>query len=117
MSDARFADAMQRERERLHRERDEILDQQKELENKLTEINHELGAIEAYEAAKTTKVAAPRQQRHGPGASQTSATQLPPEPRPRPRLRSRREALLRVIAEHPAGLSRGEIFVHVGLKG
>jgi hypothetical protein len=118
MSDVSFADVMQRERERLHHERDEISNQQKELERKLTEINRELGAIDAYEAAKAGSVAATRRQRgRGPGASQTSATQLPPEPRPRPRLRSRREALLRVIAENPADLSRGEIFVHLGLKG
>ena len=62
MDDMRFADIMQRERERLNREREEILNQQKDLENKLTEINHEFAAIDAYEAAKTGKVATPRRQ-------------------------------------------------------
>ena len=60
MDDMRFADIMQRERERLNREREEILNQQKDLENKLTEINHEFAAIDAYEAAKTGKAATPR---------------------------------------------------------
>ena len=60
MDDMRFADIMQRERERLNREREEIVNQQKDLENKLTEVNHELAAIDAYEAAKTGKAATPR---------------------------------------------------------
>jgi hypothetical protein len=117
MSDIRFADVMQRERERLHREREEILNQQKELEQKLTEINLELAAIDAYEAAKTGKAAAPRRQRRVPGASGTSVKRLSAEPHPRPRVGSKREALLRVIEENPSGLRRGEIFERMGLKG
>ena len=62
MDDMRFADIMQRERERLNREREEIVNQQKDLENKLTEINHEFAAIDAYEAAKTGKAATPSRQ-------------------------------------------------------
>ena len=62
MDDMRFADIMQRERERLNREREEILNQQKDLENKLTEINREFAAIDAYEAAKTGKAATPSRQ-------------------------------------------------------
>ena len=117
MEEMRFADVMQRERERLSREREEIFNQQKDLENKLTEINLELAAIDAYEAAKTGKAAAPRRQRRGPGASGTSVEQLSAEPRPRPQVGSRREAVLRVIGENPNGLSRGEIFERMGLKG
>ena len=39
MTDMRFADVMQQERERLHKEREAIFNQQHELENKLAEIN------------------------------------------------------------------------------
>jgi hypothetical protein len=117
MSDIRFADVMERERERLHREREVILNQQKELDRKLTEINLELTAIDAYEAAKTGKAAAPRRQRRGDATSGASVNQLSAEPRLRPQVGSRREALLKLIEENPNGLRRGEIFDRMGLKG
>ena len=122
MDDTRFADVMQRERERLNHERDELLDQQKELEtqqkeldNKLTEITRELAAIDAYEAAKTGKAAMLTQRPPVPPKSEATIEELPAEPRPQPG--TRREALLHVIGEHPTGLSRGEIFQRMGLKG
>jgi hypothetical protein len=117
MDDMRFRDMMRRERERLHHERDEILNQHKELENKLTEINLELAAIDAYEAAKTGKAAMPTRRPPAPTKSEATIEKLPAEPRPRPQPESRREALVRVIGEHPTGLSRGEIFECMGLKG
>jgi hypothetical protein len=117
MDDMRFADVMQRERERLNRERDEILDQQKDLENKLTEINRELAAVGAYEAAKTRKAATPGRQPRGPRTSAAAVKQSSAETGARPRAGSRREVLLQVIGEQPSGLSRGEIFVRMGLKG
>ena len=105
MADIRFADVMQQERERLHREREVIFDQQHELEGKLAEINRELSAIDAYEAAKTGKAA--------------PATRQAPRPRARTPARrgSRREALIQLIKEHPTGLSRGDILQRMGLKG
>ena len=119
MDDMRFADVMQRERERLSHDRDEILNQQKELENqqrelenKLTEITRELAAIDAYEAAKTGKAAMPTRQPPAPTKSEATI-----EPRARPQPGTRREALLQVIGENPNGLSRGEIFECMGLKG
>jgi hypothetical protein len=108
---------MQRERERLSRERDEILNQQKDLESKLTEINRELAAIDAYEAAKTGRAATPGRQPRGPRTSAAAVKQSFAETGARPRAGSRREALLQVIREQPNGLSRGEIFVRMGLKG
>ncbi len=117
MDEMRFADVMQRERERLHREREEILNHQKDLENKLTEINRELEAIDAYETAKTGKAAPPTRQPRGPRRSDARITQSAAETGTRPRAGSRREALLQVIGENPSGLSRGEIFVRMGLKG
>ena len=119
MDDVRFADVMRQEWERLNHERDEILNQQKELENqqkeldnKLTEITRELAAIDAYEAAKTGKTATPTRRPNSPTKSEATI-----EPRARPQPGTRREALLRVIGEEPKGLSRGEIFERMGLKG
>ena len=58
MDDIRFADIMQRERERRNRECQEIVNQQKDLENKLTEVNHELAAIDAYGRGRRHRPAA-----------------------------------------------------------
>jgi hypothetical protein len=117
MDEIRFADVMQREREHLNRERDEILNQQRDLEMKLTEINRELAAIDAYEAAKTGKASTPSRQPRAPRKSAATMPQSPRETRPRPPAGSRREAILGVIGEAPSGLSRGEIFQRMGLKG
>ncbi len=117
MDDMSFADVMQRERERLRREREEIINQQRDLENKLTEINRELAAVDAYEAAKTGKAATPGRQPRGPRTTAAAVKQSSAKTGARPPARGRREALLRVIGEQPNGLSRGEIFLHMGLKG
>lgn len=75
------------------------------MEQKLTAINNEMRAIDAYESAKSGKsMPAPRQARSG---RQSSG----------PRRGSKREDLLRVIRENPAGLKRGEILERMGLKG
>jgi hypothetical protein len=113
----RFAEVMRRERERLTREREEILNQQKELEDKLNEISRELAAIDAYAAAKTDKAATPTRQRRSPGKSEVSTRQSSAEIRPRARVGGRRGALLQVIGGEPSGLSRGQIFERLGLKG
>jgi hypothetical protein len=117
MEDVRFAEVMRRERERLTREREEILDQQKELEDKLNEISRELAAIDAYEAAKTGKAATPTRERRGPVKSGPSTQQSSPEIRSPPQRASRREALLKVIGGEPNGLSRGQIFERMAIKG
>jgi hypothetical protein len=104
MADLRFADVMQQERERLHKEREHIFNQQHELEGKLADINRELTAIDAYEAAKTGKAATPARQIRG-------------SRRPQTRRGSRREALLQLIKDNPTGLARGEILERMGLKG
>jgi hypothetical protein len=104
MPDETFEMFVARERARLHGEREAIFTQQQELENKLAEINRELAAIDAYEAAKSGKfVAAPRQSRAG-GRGQ------------RARRGSKREQLLKIITEG-RGLTRGEILEKMGLKG
>ena len=104
MADMRFADVMQKERERLHKEREAIFNQQHELENKLAEINRELAAIDAYEAAKTGKAV--------PIAGQPRGLR-----RQRAHRGSRREALLQLIKDNPSGLARGEILERMRLKG
>ncbi len=117
MEDVRFAELMRRERERLTRERDEIFSRQKELEDKLNEISRELAAIDAYGAAKTGKAATPIRQRRGPGKSSASTRRSSAEIRPPARVGGRREALLQVIGGEPNGLSRGQIFERMAIKG
>ena len=108
---------MQRERERLNREREETVDQQKDLENELTELNHELAAIDAYEAAKTGKAATPSRHPRAPEKSGAPIKQLSADTGARAKPGTRREAVLNVIRENLNGLSRGEILERIGLKG
>jgi hypothetical protein len=75
------------------------------MQNKLDDINRELAAINAYEAAKTGKAPAAARQPHGARA------------RPQARRGSKRETLMRVIKQNPSGLTRGEILDRMGLKG
>jgi hypothetical protein len=105
MAEGTFADFIARDRERLHAEREQIFNQQHELENKLADINRELSAIDAYEAAKTGKTPAVTRQTRSARA------------RPPARRGSRREALMQVIKDNPSGLTRGEILDRMGLKG
>ncbi len=91
MDEIRFADVMQRERERLGREREEILNQQKELEDKLAAISRELAAIDAYEAVKTGKAATPTRLPRGAGRSGAAITQSAAAPRPRQQVGTRRD--------------------------
>jgi hypothetical protein len=105
MAELTFADYIARERERLHTEREKIFNEQHELEGKLADINRELAAIDAYEAAKTGKAPAP--------ARQTRSART----RPQARRGSKREALLQLIKDNPGGLVRAEILERMGLKG
>ena len=100
MADETFATFMQRERDRLHAEREQIFNQQQELEAKLADLNRELSAIDAYEAAKS-----------GKPARATSTRRVSTV-----RRGSRREQLLEVIRAG-GGLARGEILEKMGLKG
>jgi hypothetical protein len=106
MAEPTFADYIAQERERLHVEREEIFNQQHELEGKLADINRELAAIDAYEAAKTGKTV---RQPAGPARGARA--------RPQARRGSKREALLQLIKDNPSGLGRGEILERMGLKG
>src|SRR6266496_1128475 len=112
MAESNFADFMARERERLHGEREQVFSQQQELETKLDAINNELRAIDAYEAAKSGKVTAPGGSRSGARQARGGAGR-----RTVVRRGSRRGALLALIRENAAGLTRGEILERMGLKG
>jgi len=101
MPEEQFSDYVARERDRLSAERQAVVTQQRELQAKLTEIDREFQAIDAYAAAKTGK--AVRQSR----SNRTRRTT---------RQGSKREDLLRVIGDGN-GLSRGEILQKMGLKG
>lgn len=103
MAEETFEMFVQRERARLNGERDAIFTQQQELENKLADLNRELAAIDAYEAAKSGKASPGRQ-----GSGRRG--------RPRGRRGSKREALLKIIREGH-GLTRGQILEKMGLKG
>jgi hypothetical protein len=96
-----FQDYIGKERERLHAEREAIFTQQHELETKLAEINREFAAIEAYEAAKSGKAPA-----------RTSGRRAAPS-----RRGSKRDGIMEIIKQNPAGLTRGEILEKMGLKG
>ena len=100
MTDETFATFMQRERDRLHAEREQIFNQQQELEAKLADLNRELSAIDAYEAAKTGKPARATTTRRASTG----------------RAGSKREQLLEVIRAAD-GLARREILERMGLKG
>src|SRR5260221_6038594 len=91
----RFADFIASERARLHAERDVVFTQQQELENQLAALNNELRAIDAYEAAKSGKKAAP-----APVRARRAST----APRG-----SKREGILAALADVPHGLTRGEL--------
>jgi hypothetical protein len=105
MAEESFSDFITRDRERLHAEREQIINQQQALEGKFADINRELAAIDAYEAAKTGKAPAAVRQARGARA------------RPQARRGSKREALMQVVKDNPSGLTRGEILERMGLKG
>ncbi len=102
MADETFEMFVQRERARSHGEREAIFTEQRELETKLADINRQLMAIDAYEAARTGKAVPARQ----------GARRSPQQAR----RGSRREELLKIIKEG-GGLTRGEILERMGLKG
>ncbi len=99
-----FADYVARERERLQAERESLIQGRREIDQKLAGIEKEFRAVDAYEAAKAGKNVGARASR-GPGRGRGA------------RSGSRREAIIAVIRETAAGLSRGEILEKMGLKG
>src|SRR5436309_163178 len=100
MAEETFETFVNRERARLQSEREAIIGQQRELETKLTALNREFAAIDAYEGGKSGKAA---RSGKAPGASRGGRG-------------GRRGELLKVI-KAGNGLKRGEILEKMGLKG
>ncbi len=105
MAEETFVEFVARERVRLHAEREAVFSAQQELEAKLAEINRELSAIDAYEAAKSGKAAPSLPRVRTPRAATGT------------RRGSRRGELLNLIRQHPEGLVRKDILERMGLKG
>jgi DNA-binding transcriptional ArsR family regulator len=83
-----FEQFAKRERERLRTERDDLAKQQRDLEKRIDQIDNEIAAIEAYEAARA-----------GKHVSIETGT----------RRSSKRQDILDVLAKHPQGLTRSGI--------
>lgn len=101
MSDVSFQDHIESTREKLTEARQRCLEARQEAEDELAEIDREFAAIEAYDAAKTGKRAAHAKSGAAPRAKRSPI----------------REGLLNLISAAPAGMSRGEILDHMGIKG
>jgi len=98
-----FAEYMDQERARIYGERDALIEQKVAIEAHLTQLAHDMQAINAYAAAKAGKVPATKQVRN---AATNGA-----------RPGSRRGAILHTLSEHPAGLGRGDLLQVLGVKG
>jgi hypothetical protein len=105
MAEETFETFVQRERDRLRALREALIAQQRELAKQIADVDRELEAVDAYEAAKTGKTS---RQSRGRGR-QASSTR-------RGRGGSKREGLIKLITGSK-GLTRGEILEKMGLKG
>lgn len=97
-----FAEFIERERERLGAERERIFNEQQTLQAQLDAVNREFDAINAYLAAREGRPVEPARRRRPPTSGRRG---------------SKREALVLVIQQNPAGLTRGGILDKLGLKG
>lgn len=94
-----FATYIANERARIAEGRRSLLEQFGPLKEQLAALVREEAAIEAYESAKTGKAV--------PAAARKT----------RSRRGGRREEIVNAIRVSPAGMSRGELLLHLGLKG
>jgi hypothetical protein len=92
-----FAAMIPKERERLHKELENIHSQEEELRTKRTAVEHELNALDAYEAAKSGKPKRTATNRVARGSRQSSVLEL--------------------ISKHKGGVTRGDILEAMNLKG
>ncbi len=97
MAEQTFETFIKKERERLSKLREDVLSRRVQCEQELADIDKELTAISAYEAAKTGKPAA--------------------KPRTGKRRIGQRDAVLAEVKKHTDGISRAEILVAMGVKG
>ena len=107
-----YKDFIKTQRAHFASERRAVVIQQREIEKKLAEIDRELAALDAYETAKRPPKA---------------VLAKPPKATRRARIKragnrgskrvSRRDEILKVVADHPEGLTRGQLLEELGLKG
>lgn len=95
-----FATYIDAERARIESAKAELLQDRRLIDERLANLNDEMRAVEAYEAAKFGKRA-------------KAATARAP----RARYGSRRAEILNVIANAPAGIGRGGILEMLDIKG
>jgi hypothetical protein len=107
-----YKDFIRTQRSQFASERRGLVAQQRDIEKKLAEIDRELAALDAYENAKRPAKAAPPKATKGPRKSAAKRTGGG-----RGRRDSKREPILRAIAENPDGLTRGELLQKLGVKG
>ncbi len=89
---------VEQERTRLKKEKEELINQRTQIDEKLANIDREMHAIAAYEAAKAGKLASPK------GTRRTRRSGI-------------REAVLATIRQNPNGMSRAEILAAHDAKG
>jgi hypothetical protein len=110
---ATFATFIRKERARLDKSRKEALAQQAAIDKEIQAIERELTALDAYQQAKGGAA------KRAPMAGKATAKRtLKGGGRPSAGRRGeKRQAVLDLVQQHPAGLSRGEILSHLGAKG
>jgi hypothetical protein len=110
---AKFATFIRQERARLDKSRKDALAQQAAIDKELQAIERELAALDAYQQAKGATG------KRAPTAGRTAAkrTFKGGGRRSPGRRGEKRQAVLDLVQQHPAGLSRGEILMQLGVKG
>jgi hypothetical protein len=110
---ANFATFIRKERARLDKSRKEALAQHAAIDKELQAIERELAALDAYQQAKGAAA------KRAPVAGKAAAkrTFKGGGRRSPGRRGEKRQAVLELVQQHPAGLSRGEILTKMGAKG
>jgi hypothetical protein len=110
---ATFATFIRKERARLDKSRKEALAQQAAIDNEIQAIERELTALDAYQQVKggAAKRAPMAGKATGKRTSKGVGRRSPG------RRGEKRQAVLDLVQQHPAGLSRGEILSQLGVKG
>ena len=99
MAEQTFETFIKKERDRLSKLREDVLSRKAQCDQELADIDKELTAISAYEAAKAGK--APRTT--GAGT--------------RKRRTGQRDAVLAEVKKHADGISRADLLKAMGVKG
>jgi len=102
VAEENFENFVQQERDRLSKAREEAINHKRQADEEIARIDREFRAIEAYQAAK-----------RGESSGRAARTRRAPSGR---RV-GRRDEIVGLIGENPAGMTRGEIIERMGLKG